>query len=153
MAYTVSSLTPSFFLTQKVNQPEFKKKMDHGLKYYWTGKAGQRTKQLVSIITFQLEIHKFFVFFFFFFFFFFLQFSLPCVCRTSFFHARVYYSIGTRSNSINPLMCQEKIHAPFQMHKECKFCSWLRLNEERFDPKTSLQRSSIVYTAETGSRN
>ena len=38
--------------------------MDHGLKYYWTEKAGQRTKQLVSIITFQLELHKFFFFFF-----------------------------------------------------------------------------------------
>ena len=36
--------------------------MDHGLKYYWTEKAGQRTKQLVSIITFQFELHKFFFF-------------------------------------------------------------------------------------------
>ena len=40
--------------------------MDHGLKYYWTEKAGHRTKQLVSIITFQLELHNFFFFFFFF---------------------------------------------------------------------------------------
>ena len=38
--------------------------MDNGLKYYWTEKAGQRTKQLVSIITFQLELHKCFFFFF-----------------------------------------------------------------------------------------
>ena len=33
--------------------------MDHGLKYYWTENAGQRTKQLVSIITFQLEFYNF----------------------------------------------------------------------------------------------
>ena len=46
--------------------------MDHGLKYYWTEKAGQRTKQLVSIITFQLELHKFFFFFSCFFFYNFL---------------------------------------------------------------------------------
>ena len=50
--------------------------MDHGLKYYWTEKAGQRTKQLVSIITFQLELHKCF-FFFFVFFFFFYNFLCP----------------------------------------------------------------------------
>ena len=35
--------------------------MDHVLKYYWTEKAGQRSKQLVSIITFQFESRVFFI--------------------------------------------------------------------------------------------